>query len=235
MERTCEWCSKTFEAWKGWKANRFCSQACYHAWRPGHSRGELADQRPVEERTCPACARVFLVGGRGNRMRSAQCCSPECASKAKYRHGAIARMLTTAEAAYLAGLIDGEGSIMLYMRRDVVAMMVTVTNTHVGLLNWVRDVTQVGAVCRQYAETSQRKASGFWRCNAEAAAGLLVQVQPYLIIKGRQCALALDTQARLADPALKADRSWHAEYHRRMKALNHRGPATVDITLAAGS
>lgn len=131
------------------------------------------------------------------------------------------------DAAYLAGIIDGEGSIILYKRRDVVAVMLTVSNTAKKLLDWIADKTDVGAICAQSKETEKRKASWFWRCNADAAESVLQQIRPHLVVKSAQADLALQTQKQLRDPALKADRSWQLECLDKMRALNKRGPLLV--------
>lgn len=132
------------------------------------------------------------------------------------------------DAAYLAGIIDGEGSVILYKRREVVAVMLTVSNTAKQLLDWIADKTGVGAVCSQYKETEKRKATWFWRCNADAAESVLQQIRPYLVLKSAQADLALATQKQLRDPGLKATHSWQMEYLDKMRALNKRGPVTIE-------
>ena len=134
-----------------------------------------------------------------------------------------------ADSAYLAGILDGEGSIIMYKRRDVVAVMLTVSNTAKKLLDWIADKTGVGAVCAQYQETEKRKATWFWRCNADAAESVLRQIRPYLVLKSAQADLALETQQQLRDPALKSDRSWQMESLKKMRALNKRGPRSAVV------
>lgn len=162
-----------------------------------------------------------MVGGRDYDKTF---CSNACSFKARYRRGRIATTLSSTQAAYLAGLIDGEGSIVLYMRRDVVAMRVMVSNTHRGVLDWIQSLTGVGQTFNTRPETALNKASFQWWCNADAAESVIKQIHPYLIIKKTQAELALETQERLRNPQLKADRLWQAEYRLRMKALNRRGP-----------
>jgi hypothetical protein len=120
--------------------------------------------------------------------------------------------------------MDGEGSVLLYKRRDVVAMKIVATNTDKPLLDWLSEVTGVGAVTAHRAEGERNRATFMWYCNADAAESVLRQIRPYLRIKAVQADLALETQARLRDPALKADRTWQEEYRQRMKSLNARGP-----------
>lgn len=135
------------------------------------------------------------------------------------------------DAAYLAGLVDGEGSVMLYRRRDVVAVRLAVANTHRGVLDWIVDTTDVGKVHNQYPErpstigdrTFIRKATFAWTCNADAAESVLQQLLPYMQIKPAQAELAIATQRALRDPAKKADRFWQEENWTAMKLMNKRG------------
>jgi hypothetical protein len=102
--------------------------------------------------------------------------------------------------------------------------MLMVSNTGKMLLDWIAETTGVGAVCAQYKATQKRKATWFWRCNADAAESVLKQIRPYLVLKTAQADLALKTQERLRNSALKADRTWQEEWRQKMRALNRRGP-----------
>jgi LAGLIDADG-like domain len=227
VEITCPGCGKVYErpAWEVRKGLRYCEPACYNRHRTGKKRGPYKGHEP-EERTCEVCGKVFLVGGVGRPPRSQRRCSDACRIAGRYRHGRKAKALTATDAAYLAGIIDGEGSVILYMRRDVVALRVTVANTSRPLLERIQAATGIGDVHQQRAESATHRASFSWRCNAEAAESLLAQLRPFLFLKTAQADLAFATQARLRDPAQKADRSWHLLACEQMRALNRRGPAS---------
>lgn len=223
MVKACEECDTIFNAPR--TAARFCSRKCAGAWRGRHLQRR-------EKRTCPVCSKVFEVGGRTGRRRDRTItCSWACQRRSRYRHGVRAKKLSTADAAYLAGLLDGEGSIFFAWRNEGVHLRVAVTNTHAVTLGWSAEITGVGKVQRQYTEgapsrvAKHRQATFQWVLNAEAAESLLHQLRPHLKIKTAQAALAIETQERLRNPALKADRGWQAEYRDRMKTLNHRSPA----------
>src|SRR3990167_6345123 len=133
--------------------------------------------------------------------------------------------MSNTEKAYLAGLIDGEGSIMLQIRKGkVISTILSITNTDMDMLNWVKNTTGVGNINKQYDETEKRSASWFWRANGGAGEDILKQIFPFLITKKVQANLAIETQERLRNPALKADRLWQEEYRLKMKDLNKRGP-----------
>jgi len=199
----------------------YCSRRCHYA----HVRGSAC-----EEHLCPVCGKSYVVGGVGNPPKTQVACSDECQRRSRYRHGARAEAMSVSDAAYLAGILDGEGTVMLYMRRDAVAMRIMVSNTVQQLLTWIAETTGVGTVGNQYPAgrknnfgASNAKATYAWGCNSEAAETVLTQIRPYLIVKAAQADLAIETQRRLRVPALKADRSWQSEYRGRMQMLNHRG------------
>lgn len=149
--------------------------------------------------------------------------SKGCAYAARWRTGSTTGTLSTADASYLAGLIDGEGSIFLYRKRNGAALRVTITNTVREVLAWTATATGVGSIVVRKGN-AKHKTSYFWQVNAQAAESLIVQVQPYLRIKAEQATLALDFQRRLRIPSDKADKVWQRHYLRRMQVLNQRGP-----------
>lgn len=135
------------------------------------------------------------------------------------------------DAAYLAGFIDGEGSIMLVARTTGGAhLRVTIANTDRPILDWVADVTGVGQTYLQRDATEKHKAGYAWRVAGDGAESLLLQIRPFLRIKARQADLALEHHARLRDPALKSDQSWQQANLLRMKELNRRGGNVPAVT-----
>jgi hypothetical protein len=227
----CQGCHKRMEVThRDWEKGRgrYCGRECYHRERVGSIRGPYGDNKNPQERACVVCGNAFFVSGYATANRRQRMCSVECQRASRYRRGAKANELIPLNAAYIAGLVDGEGSIMLYTRRDAVALRLTLTNTHKRALEWVAEKVGVGVVLRQRIATATHAESFGWQCNAEAAETVLNQLRPYLIIKSDQAEMAVAFQERLRDPALKADRSWQLEWRAKMKALNRRGrrPAT---------
>lgn len=184
---------------------------------------------PVE-RACLVCGGTFLVGpwGYGYRSWDAVYCSVECRNLGRTRKSATCNELTPTQAAYLAGMVDGEGSFMLKPhngRNGVLILRVTIVNTHLGVLEWCKQVTGIGSVIpRTYTGNTNQKTNYSWVVSSGSAASFVIQIQPYLIIKAAHAALALDACERLRIPALKADRTWQAEWRLKMQALNKRGP-----------
>jgi hypothetical protein len=104
-------------------------------------------------------------------------------------------------------------------------MRVMIANTNQPLLAKIQKVAGIGAIVVKKSTDARWKDSAWWTCNAEAAEHVLKQIRPYMWMKTEQADLALETQERLRDPKLKADRAWQAEYVARMKAMNARGPS----------
>ena len=183
---------------------------------------------PVSK-VCPSCQSEFLVCPPGHKSRiyppnRQVFCSRPCAQRSRYRHGSACASLPPTVAAYIAGFLDGEGSIILYRRRDAVAMRVSFSNCDLSVLRWLVAQTGIGSVVSKPVYSDHHRQSLFAQINSSAAASLLEQVLPYLQIKHAQAQLAIEFQRRLQDPALKADRSWQYSVREQMQALNRRGP-----------
>jgi len=63
----------------------------------------------------------------------------------------VARMLTIDEAAYLAGLIDGEGTISLSRRHanERRQLVVSISSTEPELVDWAASTTGAGKITRK--------------------------------------------------------------------------------------
>lgn len=222
---TCDQCGKEFQRRpfeRRLYKHTYCSAACFQASTVGHVAYNIVEP---EARTCPVCGTEFLVGGRGRRQRDTVFCSDACKFAGRFRRGKSASDLSPVDAAYLAGFIDGEGSIMLYMRRDVVAIRLTASNTVKAILDWIATTTGIGRVQHMRAESPVHAASYAWQANGDGAVSVLRQIRPYMRVKVAQADLAIATQERLRQPHLKADRAWQAEWRTQMQTLNRRGPA----------
>jgi hypothetical protein len=93
--------------------------------------------------------------------------------------------LAKIDAAYLAGLIDGEGSIVAAMKRKGrTTWRLTVSNTNFTILGWCKSVTGVGTVVTKPWDGNKKHAvGGHWQCYSWNAKAVLEQVLPYMRIK----------------------------------------------------
>lgn len=179
-------------------------------------------------KTCPTCGKSFPVCPPGKKSRTYPgdnqvFCSNLCSHKARYRHGRECAQLSPVDAAYIAGFLDGEGSIILYRRRDKVALRVGFANSDRPVLEWIAQVLACGSITIKHGNPLH-KPGYILQINADAAVSLLRQVRPYLHIKARQADLAIAFQERMQDPALNSDRLWQYEYQADMRSMNQRGP-----------
>lgn len=205
---------------------RYCSVDCYYEARKGVARLDL---RKRETRTCETCGGEYEVGGRTGRLRTSRFCSRAHARAARWRTGSTASVLNLAQAAYLAGIVDGEGSIILYRRGRGASLRLAVASTDTRLLDWCVATTGVGGFLMKPRANPNHKASGQWACNSQAAESVISQLEPFLVIKREQAALALDFMRRLRMPADKARSDWQEEYRQAMARMNRRGPVELQV------
>ena len=187
----CEQCGKEFKADK--PGRKYCSSECYHKSTVGHKAYNAVHPTVVK---CAWCGKEFETGGRGRPKKGQQFCSGTCQAYARVKKHHVNEM-TVAQAAYLAGLIDGEGSIIATKRNNKGrhTWRLQVANTQLSLLEWCIEATGVGTIV-----TSQRRASekhqlgSWWQCYSWNAYDVLRQIAPYMIIKKE---LALRMMAEL--------------------------------------
>jgi hypothetical protein len=106
------------------------------------------------------------------------------------------------DVAYLAGVLDGEGSICIFRstHRDGSPrhwINVTIGNTHHGVLEWIRSIFggRIASNAEQYKP--QNHETWRWRVNAKEAAITLRLVSAYLKIKTEQASIAIEFQEHI--------------------------------------
>lgn len=142
--------------------------------------------------------------------------------------------LSDSDAGYIAGFMDGEGSIVLFLRANgSVGLILDLSNVVRAPIDWMIETTGAGYLASTRRRSEQHQTCYSWRVGGDAAESLLRKIAPMLKVKQRQAALAIEFQERLRTPKLKADRTWQADYRRRMKDLNARGRRAVELAAAA--
>lgn len=135
------------------------------------------------------------------------------------------KKLPATDAAYIAGFIDGEGSIFLYRKRPgKVALRLAIGNTDKAVLEWIAEVTGCTGtlVAKRTKDVLRHKQAYHWNPGQRESAQLLEAIRPYLRIKAQQADLALDFIRRYAKE--KGASNWQEEYRLEMEALNRNGP-----------
>lgn len=98
--------------------------------------------------------------------------------------------LTTGEAAYLAGIVDGEGCIYAGTSGKEIRLLLQIHMTSQDVIRWIHEITGVGSV--KEGQTPKGIKSWHWAVSMRQAAPVLNQIIPFLIVKREQAKLALE-------------------------------------------
>jgi hypothetical protein len=92
------------------------------------------------------------------------------------------RTLSAVEAAYVAGVIDGEGTVTLVRmhRRENRRPIVSISNTERPLLEHIQDVVGAGRITNKRTSAADHTPSFAYVLSSRRAISLLAQVAPYL-------------------------------------------------------
>jgi hypothetical protein len=161
----------------------------------------------------------------------------------KYGIGRPCKILSVAEAAYVAGLIDGEGCIGMVTRKPTAAckngrfvLHVSVAMTSPLILDWLIEITGIGTRNRSgYKPSSDTRSPFFrWQVTSSGAASLVEQLLPYLRLKQKNASALLRVHRELVRyPAQKFDKQWLLRTRETFRALNQKGPEGWLIKKAA--
>jgi hypothetical protein len=133
------------------------------------------------------------------------------------------------DAAYLAGIIDGEGWVSIGQQQDrrqysrnYYYLMVGVTNTDEALVRWVREVTGRGTVSvRNVKGSLGTKPQWIWVARGWAAGDVLRVVQRYMRIKQRKAMLGIQFQEyRDANQQMSVGRTIPVEVTAQLEAFH---------------
>lgn len=94
--------------------------------------------------------------------------------------------MTNEEKAYIAGIIDGEGSIMLikFHNNQFPSPCVSVASTSIELLNWIKSKTNMRKIIsKKNYNLEKHKNSYTYVAKYNDAIYLLKEIEPYLVIE----------------------------------------------------
>ncbi len=97
--------------------------------------------------------------------------------------------MTEIEKAYIAGIIDVEGSIMLqrFHTNQYPAPCVSIASTTIELLTWLKDTIGYGVIIKKkYYNPEKHKLSYSFVIKQNNAIKLLEDIYPYLIIESKR-------------------------------------------------
>lgn len=141
--------------------------------------------------------------------------------------------LTVPHAAYIAGIIDGEGWVGIHKlganggasrRTGQYRMCVEVGNTNEAIIRFLHHHLR-GSVTFHPAKKAG-KAHWKWRCSSYIAMFVLDAILPYLIIKKRQAILCRRFQRYTQSPSrIVTEKALlvHQRFHHALRDLNKRG------------
>ena len=151
---------------------------------------------------CQTCGSQFPVGKQEKHHKANRYCSRRCR---QLDQPVLCKRLSPGQAGYLAGLLDGEGSIIALKRADgtVKSYRMHIANTHRGVLDWCVQVTGIGTIHHQttpkYSLDPKRPAAHLmykpcfsWAVYGVKAASVLRRILPYLHIKRDRAVVALE-------------------------------------------
>lgn len=110
------------------------------------------------------------------------------------------RALTSIEAAYVAGLVDGEGTITLSRRNRNKnrQLVVSISSTESELLEYVQHVVAAGKITHKRVYSERHTPSKTYQIQNRQALDLLKQIAPFLkSYKAGRAAWVLDNYLRL--------------------------------------
>jgi hypothetical protein len=100
------------------------------------------------------------------------------------------RIVNLAERAYIAGIVDGEGTITLTRkhRNNIHSPEITVANTDLRLLEWLKERLG-GLIKKKVRKLPQHSQAYTWIITNNRAIGVMNEIQEFLIIKRKHSEL----------------------------------------------
>jgi intein/homing endonuclease len=173
---SCKICGKKFAVRPartriGKRQAKYCSRKCQ----------AKAYKVIPEKKKCLRCGKIFLVGGAKRKRRNQRFCSRACCQAGEIKP----RNMTKGERMWLAGLFDGEGSIIFYKslsKHDCIR--ISITNTVKELMDKVQEIIGIGNIyARPIPENPKHNRCWHWQCHGGNARIILRQILPWLIVK----------------------------------------------------
>lgn len=183
----------------------YCSTRCYHQSRIGLKRPTQPREPKAPkmiEHACLWCSTHFLSkSSAGARVRF---CSRSCQAFYTASLNGTVNTLTDTAAAYIAALVDGEGSISVYDRTDTrpksirPSIRVTIAGSYMPMLQWLKTTVGTGAIVQMGRPNNpairRTKPCYTWQVGSLHAVYLLVQIERFMIEKRDRALAAIESQ-----------------------------------------
>lgn len=130
--------------------------------------------------------------------------------------------------AWLAGILDGEGTITLCgnRRKRSYYIQVSIGMTHLPTIQHIRRTTAVGFFVRSVPKNPKHRTCYYWTARCKNAAMWLRKLLPYLVTKKRQAKIALEYDSLMMPIGKRIpniNRQKREALIRRWRALNKKG------------
>lgn len=135
--------------------------------------------------------------------------------------------------AYLAGIIDGEGSIGIYRSgphrgcaANRLVLVVTITSTTLILLEWCQKIVGDGKIALKRQKNDKHRACWEWKIRNCKASRMLSLILPYLVIKKQQAVTAIkfaETIGNVGQRLSKETQRKRENFYREIRSLNRMG------------
>lgn len=133
--------------------------------------------------------------------------------------------------AWAAGIIDGEGSIVISRSRESeFQLQLQVIATSQAMIDRIHAIAGDGHIYTYPGRTPRAQATWRWQIRNHRAAAFLQRVLPYLVVKTEQATLGIDFASGLAAHGGGTGRhvaaeeiARRADIYTRMRAMNRRG------------
>ncbi|MCF6466656.1 LAGLIDADG family homing endonuclease [Clostridium sp. Cult2] len=97
--------------------------------------------------------------------------------------------MTETEKAYIAGIVDGEGSIMLtrFHKNEYPSPCVSISSTDMELLEWIKNTTKMGRIINKKNYNKEKHLNSYtYRVIYDDALKLLEEIETYLVIEKKK-------------------------------------------------
>lgn len=107
--------------------------------------------------------------------------------------------MTKTNLAYIAGIIDGEGTITLtrHHGNQTPSPEISVANTNLRMIQWLKNTIGAGVIVKKKTYSKNHSPSYVWTLRSDAALALMKAISPWLLIKDRRAQLILTDYKRL--------------------------------------
>ena len=139
--------------------------------------------RSIDSISCPVCDTSFKpYAKRGTRQVH---CSRACAmvTRRAIEQSKVYR-LSISDSAWLAGFIDGEGTIIMYHNGNPSPVWrLSAVNTDQNTMNHCKELTGVGSMSHRVRDNPKHSDSWEWYVSTWQAKAIVEQIEPYMITK----------------------------------------------------